>query len=123
METVARQLEQLNQEATALTAEVKAAWEAYNCARAATTDAALALAKSPEDTQLQLLHDAAKEEERLALGRHEKLEKKEEQLLGDRRALQAKLHGTGERTLLLRCQRHQAVLNLRIGLWVKLSIM
>ena len=109
METVARQLEQLNKEATTLTAEVKAAWEAYNCARAATTDAALALAKSPEDTQLQLLHDAAKQEERLMLGRHEKLEKKEEQLLGDRRVLQAKLHGTGESTLLLGCQRHQAV--------------
>ena len=63
-----------------------------------------------------------KEEERLMLGWHEKLEKKEQQLLGDRRALQAKLHGTGESTLLLRCQRHQAVLNLPVGLWVKLSI-
>ena len=103
MEIVAQQLEQLNNEVTALKAEVKAAWEAYSCARAATLDAALALAKAPEDTQLQLLHNAAKEEERLALGRHEKLEKQEEQRLVDRRALQA-MPGAGKRNLLLRCQ-------------------
>ena len=79
------------------------AFEAYESAAAATTRAAIALAGAPSDKMLQLLHDAAQKEEHRALGRYEDLKKKEERLLEDRRALQAKLPGAGERTPLLPC--------------------
>jgi len=116
MGTVAKRLEQVDKEIAALKAKVDAAWEAYTRASAATGQAALALLESPDDAKLQLLHDWAKEDERQALERHEKLEKEKEQLQGGMRALVAKLPRGGERTLPSKCQRHHAVLTLPFGL-------
>ena len=109
MSTVAKQLEQLNKEIAAEHLEVRAAFKVYNTARAATTHAQIALAGAPRNKMLQLLHDAAREDQHSALGRYEDLKKEDERLLGGREALQAKLPGAGERALLLRRQQHQAL--------------
>ena len=111
MDTIARQLEQLNKELAAKCLEVDAAFEGYNNAAAATTRAAIALAGATSDRGLQVLqvlHDRAQEEEHWALGRYEDLKKEDERLWDARRALHAKLPIEGERTRLLPCQQHQA---------------
>ena len=109
MGTVAKQLEQLNKEIAAEHLKVKAAFEVHNSACAATTHAEIALAGAPRNKMLQLLYDAAQEDQHSALGRYEDLKKKKERLWGAREALHAKLPSAGERTPLLGCQQHWAL--------------
>ena len=70
MDDVREQLKQLNKEVAALAADIKDAWEVYKSK------------SNPEDKQ-----------------HYEYLKEKEKQLLDDRRALQAKLPGAGERSM------------------------
>ena len=91
-----QRLKQLDEEVTILTADVKDAWDAYERTSAARLQAALDLAKSPEDTKLQLLRDEAEEKKQLALRRHEGCEEDKKDLLEERQSLYAKLLGKGE---------------------------
>ena len=96
MGTAPKQLEHLNEEIAAKNVEVKAAFEAYRSAAAATACAAIALTAAPSDKMLQLLRDAAQEEEQLLLGRHEDLKKDEDWLLQSSWYQRAKLPSAGE---------------------------
>ena len=96
------QLNQLNTEVAAITAEIEAAYAAYESAAAATTRAVIALAGASDDKTLELLHDAANKEEKRALGRYEDLKKDQKCLNSMRAWLQANLRGAGERSRCLR---------------------
>ena len=97
------QLNQLNTEVAAITAEIEAAYAAYESAAAATTRAVIALAGASDDKTLELLHDAANKEEKRALGRYEDLKKDQKCLNSMRAWLQANLRGAGERSPLPAC--------------------
>ena len=97
------QLNQLHTEVAAITAEIKAAYAAYESAAAATARAVIALAGASNDKTLELLHDAANKEEQRALGRYEDLKMFREVLNSMRARLQANLPGAGERSSLPAC--------------------
>lgn len=99
MDPVKERLAQLDKEAAAVTVEVRAAWEAYNHAAAATTQAALAQLEAPEDRKVQLLHDAAEREERRALEHYESLKEEKKRLDSRQAELETRLLSTGGRTL------------------------
>lgn len=109
MGTVAQQLEQLNKEIDAVTVKAEAAYEAYESAANDTAEAKAAweaaesTADAKEEAKLKGRYDALKEKERRRKERYEELKKEREQLLEDRRALEAKLPGPGEHSPLLAC--------------------
>lgn len=103
MGSEAQQREQLSKEITALTAEVKAAYEEYDIAADETAaakaawEAAEGIADAKEGAKLKGRHDALKKKEERRKERYEEL--KEVQKL----RLQAQLSGGGERSPLPAC--------------------